>query len=60
VRDEAQAVKRPIDLLLSLKPGPLSEQQRELLNSAHMALQRLARVTEKTVPPLISPLKKKQ
>jgi GAF domain-containing protein len=60
VRDETQAVKRPIDLLLSLKPGPLSEQQRELLNSAHMALQRLARVTEKTVPPLISPLKKKQ
>jgi DNA-binding response OmpR family regulator len=58
VRDEVQAAKRPIELMLSLKAGPLTEQQREMLHSAQVALQRLARVTEKTVPPLISPLKK--
>jgi GAF domain-containing protein len=58
VRDETQAAKRPIELMLALKAGPLTEQQRELLNSALVALQRLARVTEKTVPPLSPTLKK--
>jgi GAF domain-containing protein len=60
VRDEVQAAKRPLELMLSLKPGPLTEHQREMLHTAQVALQRLARVTEKTVPPLTSPLKKKQ
>jgi GAF domain-containing protein len=58
VRDEVQAAKRPIELILSLKAGPLTEQQREMLHAAQVALQRLARVTEKTVPPLTSTLKK--
>jgi len=58
VRDEVQAAKRPIELLLSSKAGLLSEQQREMLQVAQGALQRLARVTEKTVPPLTPALKK--
>lgn len=58
VRDEVQAVRYPIEALLALKTGPLTEQQREMLDTAHAALQRLARVTEKTVPPLTPTLKK--
>lgn len=59
VRDEVQAVRYPIESMLALKAGPLTEQQREMLDSAHAALQRLARVTEKTVPPLMPTLKKR-
>lgn len=59
VRDEVQAVRYPIESMLALKTGPLTEQQREMLNTAHAALQRLARVTEKTVPPLMPTLKKR-
>lgn len=59
VRDEVQAVRYPIESLLALKVGPLTRQQREMLDTAHAALQRLARVTEKTVPPLTPTLKKR-
>jgi DNA-binding response OmpR family regulator len=59
VRDEVQAVRYPIESMLALKAGPLTEQQREMLDTAHAALQRLARVTEKTVPPLTPTLKKR-
>jgi DNA-binding response OmpR family regulator len=59
VRDEVQAVRYPIESMLALKAGPLTEQQREMLDAAHAALQRLARVTEKTVPPLTPTLKKR-
>ncbi len=58
VRDEVQAVRYPLEAMLALKTGPLTEQQREMLSAAHTALQRLARVTEKTVPPLMPALKK--
>ena len=58
VRDEVQAAKRPIELMLASKAGPLTEQQHEMLHTAQVALQRLARVTEKTVPPLTPTLKK--
>lgn len=58
VREEVKAVRYPIELLLASKPGPLTRQQREMLETAHAALQRLARVTEKTVPPLTPTLKK--
>jgi DNA-binding response OmpR family regulator len=58
VRDETQAAKRSIEQLLALKAGPINEQQREMLHAAQTALQRLARVTEKTVPPLTPTLKK--
>jgi hypothetical protein len=40
------------------KVGPLTEQQRQVLQTAQAALQRLAQVTEKTLPPLMSTLKK--
>lgn len=59
VRDEVQAVRYPIESMLALKVGPLTRQQREMLDTAHAALQRLARVTEKTVPPLTPTLKKR-
>jgi len=58
VRDEVQAAKRPIELMLASKAGPFTEQQREMLHAAQVALQRLARVTEKTVPPLTPTLKR--
>jgi DNA-binding response OmpR family regulator len=58
VRDEVKAAKHPIELMLAMKAGPLTEHQREMLHAAQAALQRLARVTEKTVPPLTPTLKK--
>lgn len=54
VRVEVQAVRYPIEAMLALKAGPLSEHQYELLDTAHAALQRLVRVTEKPVPPSTS------
>lgn len=58
VRDEVQAVRHPIELLLAHKAGPLMEEQRQALQTAQTALERLARVTEKTIPPLAPTLKK--
>jgi GAF domain-containing protein len=58
VRDEVQAVRHPIELLLAHKAGPLMEEQRQALQTAQAALERLARVTEKTIPPLTPTLKK--
>lgn len=58
VREEVQAAKQPIEFLLAGKAGPLTDQQREMLHAAQIALQRLARVTEKTVPPLTPSFKK--
>jgi GAF domain-containing protein len=51
VRVEVQAVRYPIEALLALKAGPLTNQQYGLLDTAHAALQRLVRVTERPVPP---------
>lgn len=47
-----------IDLLLTGKTGKLSDQQREALKAARAALQRMARVVEKTTPPIPISLKK--
>jgi DNA-binding response OmpR family regulator len=58
VHDEVQAARSPIESLLVQKVGPLTEQQRQVLQTAQAALQRLAQVTEKTLPPLMSTLKK--
>lgn len=58
VRDEVQAVRHPIELLLAHQAGPLMEEQRQALQTAQTALERLARVTEKTIPPLAPTLKK--
>ena len=59
VREDIEAAKPPIELLLSRKSGPLTEQQHQELQTVHVALQRLTRATEKTVPPMV-PLRKKR
>lgn len=58
VRDEIQAAKYPIELLLTEKPGPLTDQQRQALQTSQSALYRLSRATEKTVPPVAVSVKK--
>jgi DNA-binding response OmpR family regulator/putative methionine-R-sulfoxide reductase with GAF domain len=47
-----------IDLLLSGKTGKLTDQQRDALQTARAALQRMARAVEKTTPPIPISLKK--
>ena len=59
VREEIEAAKSPIELLLSQKTEPLTEKQKQELQTVQVALQRLTRATEKTVPPVI-PLQKKR
>ena len=59
VWEELDAVKAPIELLLDQKNSPLTEEQRQALREAQMAVRRLARATEKTVPP-VTPMMKKQ
>ena len=59
IREELQATEEPLNQLLNEQAGPLTEQQRLALQTSQTALQRLARVTEKTIPPL-KPAKKKQ
>ena len=58
VRDEIQAANHPIKFLLSQKIGSLTEKQLDALQTAQSALQRLAYVTEKTVPPVMTASKK--
>jgi len=58
VRDELQAANHPIKFLLSQKTGTLTEKQLDALQTAQSALQRLAYVTEKTVPPVMTASKK--
>lgn len=58
VREEVQAARYPLELLQTQKAGPLTDEQIQALKTAQAALQRLARVTEKTVPPLTPKLKK--
>ncbi len=59
ITDELQAAIYPIDLLLAEKTDPLTERQRQALQTARVALQRLARAAERTMPPVPSPSKKK-
>lgn len=51
VREEIQAATYPIELLLTEKTGALSEEQRQALETAQSALQRLSGAIEKTTPP---------
>lgn len=53
VTEELQAAIYPIDLLLAEKNDRLSDRQRTALQTARVALQRLARATEKTIPPIL-------
>ncbi|MBN1452218.1 MAG: response regulator [Anaerolineales bacterium] len=59
VRGELEVVKAPIELLLGQKTSPLTEEQRQALQAAQMAMRRLVRATEKTVPP-VTPMVKKR
>jgi DNA-binding response OmpR family regulator/putative methionine-R-sulfoxide reductase with GAF domain len=59
ISEELHAALYPIDLLLTQKPGQLSESQRQALQTSRAALQRLARAAEKTTPPIPIKLKKK-
>jgi len=59
VAEELHAAVYPIDLLLTEKQDRLSEFQRQALQTARAALQRLARAAEKTTPPIPIRLKKK-
>ena len=56
--EELHSATYPIDLLLTEKQSKLSEYQRQALQTARAALQRLARAAEKTTPPVPIKLKK--
>ena len=58
VNEDVQTAKAPLELLLTQKAGPLTDQQQQALRTIQAALQRLNRVAEKTVPPLALTLKK--
>lgn len=57
VNEEMHAARDSLGLLMDQKTGPLTERQRQALGKTQAALQRLARITEKTVPPLPPTLK---
>jgi DNA-binding response OmpR family regulator len=59
ITEELQAALYPIELLLTEKPGQLSEAQRQTLQTARAALQRLGRAAERTTPPVPITLKKR-
>ena len=58
ITEELHAATYPIDLLLTEKQDHLSASQRQALQTSRAALQRLARVAEKTTPPVPIKLKK--
>jgi len=58
ISEELQAAVHPIDLLLTGKPGSLTDEQRQALQTSRAALQRLARAAEKTTPSVSIKLKK--
>lgn len=57
--EELQAAVYPLDLLLTEKIDALTDAQRQALQTARAALHRLARVAERTIPPIPADLKKK-
>ena len=59
INEELQAAIYPIDLLLTEKTGELTQAQRQALQTARAALQRLSRAAEKTTPPISRASKKK-
>jgi GAF domain-containing protein len=59
IAEELRAAIYPVDLLLTGKPGSLSEEQKQALQTTRAALQRLSRAAEKTTPPLPITLKTK-
>jgi DNA-binding response OmpR family regulator len=59
ISEELRASIYPVDLLLTGKPGPLNQEQKQALQTARAALQRLSRAAEKTTPPAPIKLKTK-
>lgn len=59
ISEELQAAIYPVDLLLTGKPGPMTEEQKQALQTTRAALQRLGRAAEKTTPPVSIAIKKK-
>ena len=59
VAEELQSAAYPLELLLTGKAGNLTDIQRQALQSARAALQRLVRAAEKTMPAVPITLKKK-
>ncbi|HEY5730499.1 MAG TPA: response regulator [Anaerolineales bacterium] len=59
VAEELRAAIYPVDLLLTEKPGSLTGEQKQALQTARAALQRLSRAAEKTTPPVPVTLKTK-
>jgi hypothetical protein len=59
ITEELQAAIYPVELLLTEKPGHITETQRQALQTARAALQRLARAAERTTPPVPITLKRK-
>ncbi len=51
VRDEVQTARYPLEDLLAGRLGPLNKDQQRAFASVQAALERLARSSEKTVPP---------
>ena len=58
IGEELKTAVYPVDFLLTGKAGPLTDEQRQALQTSRAALQRLARAAEKTVPPVSIKLKK--
>ena len=59
VSEEVHAAKDSLESVLNQKTSSLTEQQRQALEKTQAALQRIAQVTEKTVPPLSSTSEKR-
>lgn len=59
VMDEVRAAIQPVDLLLTEMPGVLTNDQKQSLQAARVALQRLSSTAEKTMPAMSVPLKTK-
>ena len=59
IAEGVQSVVQPLDLLLAEKLGSLTEPQRQAVETARLALQRLTRAMENTTPPGSSALKQK-
>ena len=59
IAEELRAAIYPVDMLLSGNPGSFSQEQKQALQTARAALQRLSRAAEKTTPPLPITLKTK-
>jgi two-component system NtrC family sensor kinase len=59
VTEEIRAAMQPVDLLLTEMPGSLTKDQKQALQTARAALQKLSRATEKSTPPVPVTLKTK-